>query len=103
MNIILKVTPEELRSQAEAMEQWCEKLQEEIAKIESDLSYVSGFWEGEAAARTLELRRDWVEKSRVVVTRLKTSPPRLLQMAGIYEKAEKTAEAVTQTLKSEAI
>ncbi|MDO4648606.1 MAG: WXG100 family type VII secretion target [Eubacteriales bacterium] len=103
MNIILKVTPEKLKSQAETMEQWCEKLQEEIGNIESDLSNVSGFWEGEAAVRAQELRRDWVEKSKVVAARLKTSPPRLLQMAGIYETAEKTAESVTQTLKSDVL
>ena len=96
--INIKVNPDVLKSQAEAVTSLIGEMENSWSDVLSVVSRSKSYWEGDAS----DLHVSFCEKIREpvenAIRRLKEQPKDLLQMAGIYEESEKSAEESAESL-----
>jgi len=86
--LALGVTPERLKSKAFDVSDSIEGIAREFQRMREEIDSTAGYWKGDAGDLQ---RRSFAEKADEIenlLTRLRTYPPRITQMAGIYISAE---------------
>lgn len=99
----LKVKPDVLKSQAQAIKSEISSIEKQWANIEILIKRSKGYWEGEASQQHQKYYNEVKESVRKVIRRLKEHPDDLLKMAGIYDTAEKQAASLANTLPDDVI
>lgn len=99
----LKVTPDVLKSQAQAIKSEISSIEKQWANIETLIKRSKGYWEGEASQQHIKYYNEVKEPVKKVIKRLKEHPDDLLKMAGIYDTAEKQAASLANTLPDDVI
>ncbi len=88
ITINLRVTPEQLKSQKDLIQQDLNNIRNDITRIGNEIMGTDSYWKGEAAKKQRKNYDDSSQKINNMLDRLQTYPDRLLKMAGIYETAE---------------
>ncbi len=101
INIQLKVTPEQLKTQKTVIDADMANIRSDIAQITSELEGTSAYWLGEAGEKQRKDYADSLQKIGSMLDRLDTYPARILQMAGIYEETESVNTQTGSQLKAE--
>lgn len=103
MGIVLKVTPEVLKSMAGEIEKQIGDISNQFNLIGSDISGTRSFWEGEASDTHKSQYDGLKDDINEAVNRLRNHPVNLLQMAGLYTETESNIQAVAQSLQEDVI
>ena len=88
MDIQLKVTPEQLVSQAGKVEGEIKNLESDLREIQNIVSRTSGYWIGLSGDSARKAFSSFKDDSDLLIKRLKEHPTDLLNMAGVYELYE---------------
>ncbi len=101
MGIVLKVTPEVLKRMAGEIEKEIGDISSQFSLIDADISRTRSYWEGEASDAHKSQYDGLKDEIHEAVSRLKSNPVNLLQMAGLYSETESDLQAVVQQTLSE--
>ena len=102
-SLALGVTPESLKSKSEEVSTDIENMNTEIQALITEVSETSQYWLGDAGnAERLKMEEN-VDTLNAIIERLRTYPPRLMQMAGIYETAESDNVATASATKTDIV
>lgn len=99
MNI--KVTPQELLNQSNLVLEDIREIEKHWKGITDLVNGTKNYWEGEASSTHIGIYQDVEEEVNAIIKRLGDNPVKLQIMAGVYEGAERTAEAAAATLPSD--
>lgn len=102
-NFKIRVETEALRAKAGTVSGLVSRMESQLDELNRMIERTSVYWIGEGGSAK---REDYAKKRATVETmvkRLREYPDDLLQMAGIYEDAEKEAEQLPQSLPSNVI
>lgn len=100
---IIKVTPDKLLSGANDITNEINRLESSWKKIGSIITNSKNYWEGDASNMHQKYYKEVQEQVDQILKRLKEHPADLLQMAGLYQEAEKSASAVANSLPMDVI
>ena len=103
MEIILKVSPEVLKSKASDVENEIKKLENHFNSIQDIVSRSNGYWVGSAGDKARSEFNKQKDDTSKVIRRFREHPPELLTMAGIYDEAEREALADNEALDTDVI
>lgn len=101
--ITLKVSPSELKSKAEEIQNQINSFEIAWNRIVQLINNSKGYWVGDAGnahQKQFEQYKNDVER---IIKRLHEHPDDLLKMAGVYEESERRAVEKTQTLSGNVI
>lgn len=101
--ITLKVSPSELKSKAEEIQNQISNFESAWNQIAQIIGNSKGYWTGEAGnahQKQFEQYKNDVER---ITKRLHEHPVDLLKMAGVYEESERQAVEKIQTLSGNVI
>ncbi|MCR4596566.1 MAG: WXG100 family type VII secretion target [Lachnospiraceae bacterium] len=101
ITINLRVTPEELRTQKQVIDNDLDNIGKDIQGITDEINGTSKYWLGEAGDKQRNDYNDSLTKIQQMLQRLATYPERLMQMAGIYETAETDNTQTASQLKTD--
>lgn len=93
-SLALGVTPESMKTKSSDINADIDEMVKYVNNLQQEVSGTSSYWEGEAGNNQRRQFEDQVTEINNLITRLRTYPSRILEMAGIYEQAE---EASVQT------
>ena len=99
----LRVTPETLEQKAGEFTGLIQEIKGRFDRIQSVASKTKSYWRGEAGDQDREGYASFQEDIDFVLRRLEEHPDDLLQMAGIYRKAERDVAGTNATLKIDLI
>lgn len=102
-SIMLKVTPNELKTKANQISGEIKDFESYWKRIENIISSSKGYWVGEASNAHQKQLKDVSPDMIEIIKRLKEHPTDLLSMAGIYQEAETQAEALAAALPADVI
>ncbi|MCI9612115.1 MAG: hypothetical protein HFH33_08830 [Eubacterium sp.] len=101
--IRIKVSPGQLRQQAEQISQQIANAQKSFQHLCDTAGAAKHYWEGDAADVAGRLFQETKQQADASFRRMKEHPFRLLQMAGIYSEAEQQAAELSNSLPEDAI
>ena len=101
--IILRVTPAELRNKAEAFRSVVADIQKRFAAIQDISLKTRGYWIGEAGDKDREGFVSYQDDIAYIIGRLNEHPTDLLNMAGIYEETEAAIREINSELQTDMI
>ena len=102
-DIVLRVTPEELRRKADDFSSLVTDIKNHFDAIITTASKTRGYWQGEAGDKDRVGYASYQEDMDFIIRRLKEHPADLLSMAGIYESAENSIRETNAELKTDLI
>lgn len=103
MGIILKVTPEKLKSTATDVEQQLKQVSDQLKQIGQDIRRTRGFWEGDASNTHMKQYDALEPEIQEILTKLQKRPTELLKMAELYEETETQAKEAALSLSDDVI
>jgi len=104
MSIVLKVTPQKLRTTAEEFNAKNENIRTCTGEMISQITQISGdVWSGDAATAYISKFKGLQENIDLMCTRLKTQASNLETIAMEYESAESSNESLASGLASSII
>lgn len=101
--VILKVTPENLLTQAQATKNNITKMKAEFDKIETIITRTSNYWIGEAGDAHRKVYTDEKANIQEMLARLSEHPADLEQMARTYLQVEGEVKELAQELPGDII
>lgn len=101
--IVLKVPPDELIRQSHQVQAEIDQLEREWTNIGNIVSRCKSYWTGKASQKHQKYYQSIKKDTGLMIRRLKEHPKELLQMANLYEEAEKIIEERSQGLPDEII
>ncbi len=101
INISLRVTPEQLRTQKQVIDSDLTNIRNDITQITNEIMGTRAYWLGEAGNKQRNDYEDSQQKINSMLDRLGTYPTRVLQMAGIYEESETHNTQTASQLKAD--
>ena len=102
-DIVLRVNPEELRRKSTEFSTIIKDIQKRFDRVESIAAKTKGYWLGEAGTRDRESFASYENDIQFLIRRLSEHPVDLLEMAGIYSEAEKSATETNAKLQTNQI
>ena len=96
--LALGVTPESLKTKSTDINGDIDEMSKFVTAIAEEVSGTAAYWEGEAGTQQRKQFEEEVNEINTLITRLRTYPSRILQMAGIYEEAEESNANLASTL-----
>ena len=102
-DIILRVTPAELRSKAEQFRILISDIRDRFRTVEEISSKTRGYWLGDAGDQDRDGFSSFQDDISYTLGRLEEHPTDLLQMAGIYEQAEQSVTETNSELQTDLI
>lgn len=94
----LKVTPEEMVSAASELSGYVSNMNECFNQMKNTMSQTANYWVGEAGDAHRQLYQEQVAKTEEIIARYTEHVRDLNAMAGVYDEAEKQAEAKAEEL-----
>lgn len=101
--IILKVEPSVLISQSNQVSAEINKIERYWSNIQNYVSKTKSYWEGDASNLHQRYFNDLKNDVNQIIKRLKEHPKDLLEMAKLYEQAEREASSLSISLPSDVI
>lgn len=102
-DIILKVSPEDMKKKAEKIQAEIDTMRKNWNRIDEIIGKSRSYWEGAASLKhkhhKSKLEDDW----SYILNRLKEHPEDLLKMAGVYEKSTQKAKKLANVLPKDVI
>lgn len=102
-DIVLRVTPEELRTQSDEIAGIVKEIKSHFDRIESVAAKTKGYWQGDAGDRDRESYVSYQDDINFLIHRLEEHPRDLLTIAGIYTETEKAVASTNARLKTNEI
>lgn len=102
-NVQLKVSPDVMRNQAQAIKGEIQKIEAEWKRIEETIARSKYYWQGEASNIHQKSYHKIKTEVQEVTRRLKEHPADLFEMAGVYIKAENEAVQSANALPEDVI
>ena len=96
--MIIKVTPAELKKQADQVKDDINEIERLWEAISDKVEGSKNYWEGDASREHMRIYEDIQDDVEKSIKKLKENPKKLMTMAGIYEEAETNAEAGAEQL-----
>ncbi len=100
---VLKVSPDELKTQAKNIENEIKEIQKDHDKILAAINSTKGYWTGEASQKHQSNYKNIDEDFTTVLKRLKEHPKDLLKMAGVYADANESAKEIAESLNEDVV
>ncbi len=101
--ITLKVTPSELKSKAEEIQNQISNFESAWNQIVQIINNSKGYWIGDSGNAHQKQFAQYKNDVERIIKRLNEHPIDLLKMAGVYEASEKRAVEKTQALSSDIV
>ena len=102
-SITLKVSPQQLKSKSAEIKKSIDAFEKNWNQASQLIRASKSYWAGDASNSHQKIYQECQEDVRQILRRLKEHPSDLLQMAGVYEAAEKEAQAFAGSLPSDVI
>lgn len=99
----LKVSPDVMKNQSQAIKGEIRKIELEWEKIEETIARSKYYWQGEASNIHQKAFNKVKTEVEEVIRRLKKHPANLLEMAGVYIEAENDAVQSAKALPEDVI
>lgn len=102
-DINLKVSQDILKSKANEIQSQIIRLESAWNRLEQLVKNTKVYWIGDASNSHQRQFQDYQDDMRRLLKRLKEHPEDLLKMADVYEKSERSALQIAQTLPEDVI
>lgn len=99
----IKVDTGTLRTKADTVSNQISTMEKQLDELKQTVTRTADYWIGNGGDAR---RNEYIEKQAIVeemIRRLKEYPVDLLQMAGVYERAEKETTQIPQSLSADMI
>ena len=103
MEATIRADEAKLRAISARIGQRIERIEKAMQAISEQVRMSADFWEGEASEIHRKKFTAVETDTRQTITKLKTHPRHLLEMAGVYREGENTAQGMTQALSGHVI
>ena len=102
-DIVLRVSPELLRSVAEQVQSVVGSMRGHFESVEEIAEKTRGYWNGDAGERGREGYFSFQDEINTILARLEKHSIDLLKIAGIYENTERTIAEFNSELQTDRI
>lgn len=102
-DIILKVSPEEMKKKAEKVQSQINSIKKDWNRIDEIIQKTRNYWEGDASVKHKNHKSMLEDDLSYVLKRLQEHPEDLLKMAGVYEESTQTAQKIANSLPNDVI
>ena len=99
----LTVEPKQMETKASEITELIAEVKKAFQEIESSIDGTKGYWKGQASDKHYKMFWENKDEIEEVIKRLEEHPRDLLEMAGIYEEAERANVELAQTLQADII
>lgn len=103
MAIQLYVKTPALKSKAGEVSKEIAEVEKQWKKLQQTVKASKGYWEGNASNEHQKYLKEVTDDVNKIIKRMKEHPKELLQMAGIYDEAEASADRMAGTLPKDVI
>lgn len=96
--LVLKVTPEQLKTKATVVEKQIQDVEKAFDEIEKVIKASKKYWIGDASDKHVQSFEELTDDISTVIKRLKEHPVDLQKMAGVYEEVENSVQQMAAAL-----
>ena len=94
----IKVTPQQMVSQAHAISDSINRIERKLQNIEDAVNASKNYWEGDASNKHQEKYKSMQQECKTVVKELKAHPRNLMQIVNLYNEYENANKSIAQNL-----
>ena len=98
MAVVLKVTPEEMKTLAGDMRTEIQAINTSLGNLRHIVSGMQAYWRGDASDKHTSINDELFPQGDTLIKNLNTAPDDLLKIAGLYEETELELQQVAAQL-----